>query len=1450
MGEASARDRHAPLDALLDLLRPLLPEAWRDDLTATVYAEGFSLRCRESDGREHVFDVQRAGTTAEGDPSYRAGAALRFSYTLPEAGPEAAARVAVYERVIAELAAREADLAAAFESVAAARAAQEAAHAASVATPDLSPPPPEPVPNEPAPNTPQTDAAAPLPNERPAPEALAALLTAALPEAWRHDVRATLTPDGFALRFRDDDGRAHLLDARHASPEAPALVTGRALALGATLVDAAVDDRALADAYRPVLEAIAAREDEILPWITASEAVDEPRATGTFESFLDERPAPEGLTARITNALPAHWRNALSVARVPQGFVLRFTDDAGHRHILEARTGEHPALVRGRALGFSYRAVEQGADEVSLVATYRAAMTALLAVEDELAPWIDDGPAPLPVTRATGTFEPFADESPAPDALVSLVSSALPEAWRNGLSVARFAGGLVVRATDASNARHIVEARTGEGDALVRGSSLGFSYRALDGGDETARADDYRAVLSALVAREADLAPWITDPAQRDEPHATGTFDALPDERPAPPALTHALTDALPAHWRHGVSASLIPDGFVLRFADEGGHRHILEARTGEGDALVRGSSLGFSYRTLDGDGDAVAVVASYRALLASLIEREAALTAWITPPAAPADEPRATGTFESFLDERPAPEELTARITNALPAHWRNALSVARVPQGFVLRFTDDAGHRHILEARTGEHPALVRGRALGFSYRAVEQGADEVSLVATYRAAMTALLAVEDELAPWIDDGPAPLPVTRATGTFEPFADESPAPDALVSLVSSALPEAWRNGLSVARFAGGLVVRATDASNARHIVEARTGEGDALVRGSSLGFSYRALDGGDETARADDYRAVLSALVAREADLAPWITDPAQRDEPHATGTFDALPDERPAPPALTHALTDALPAHWRHGVSASLIPDGFVLRFADEGGHRHILEARTGEGDALVRGSSLGFSYRTLDGDGDAVAVVASYRALLASLIEREAALTAWITPPAAPADEPRATGTFDVLPDESPAPEGLSATVIGALPAAWRAGATVARVPQGFVLRAVDEAGRRHILEARGDDPVALVRARRLGFSYRAVDGGDEVSAVASYRATMTALVALEDALLPWITDLPAAPPASALAPTPDEEPAPEGLHALASAALPASWRRGATTTRAPWGFVLRATDEHGGRHLFEARLGDAPALVRGRSLGFSTRADRDDRDDRAAHDASLAVMHALLEREDALLAWVVDPSRTHVATESVEARLTAREQLVALLPEAWRGEVAVHRHDGGAHIRAVSREGTVRTFELHRPEGSDPARFSFADAPRDAAERAAREALDAHASRFIDLLTTASRGDLWNDADDAPAGLTEKLSELLPAEVRAGLRVQAIPHGFCALLTDAQGTRHALEGRRVEAGLPALVRGARLGFSYLKVDPALDEVSAVRWYRTVFQSLVAHEGALADALDGR
>jgi hypothetical protein len=275
---------------------------------------------------------------------------------------------------------------------------------------------------------------------------LNAILRQALPEAWRHAAEATLIPEGLAFRFRDADGRLHALDARPRDIVPSALVTGNALGYSYTVVDPAVDDAVMLDEYRTVLTALAARENELLPWLTAPAEAPATAATLPWRGPQPgERPAPTELVSILRGELPEAWRHDLTVSLTQGGFVLRFVDDAGVHHALDAREirPESPTLVSGRTLAFSYLFVEGGAEETALAGEYRAVLSRLAAREGDLLPWIDptapgDGPSvTAPVSEQAA--EALPDEHPAHPALAAITPRLRCSSvnWTSALSAPR-----------------------------------------------------------------------------------------------------------------------------------------------------------------------------------------------------------------------------------------------------------------------------------------------------------------------------------------------------------------------------------------------------------------------------------------------------------------------------------------------------------------------------------------------------------------------------------------------------------------------------------------------------------------------------------------------------------------------------------------------------------------------------------------------------------------------------------------------------------------------------------------------------------------------------------------------------------------------------------------------------------------------------------------------------
>ena len=76
--------------------------------------------------------------------------------------------------------------------------------------------------------------------------------------------------------------------------------------------------------------------------------------------------------------------------------------------------------------------------------------------------------------------------------------------------------------------------------------------------------------------------------------------------------------------------------------------------------------------------------------------------------------------------------------------------------------------------------------------------------------------------------------------------------------------------------------------------------------------------------------------------------------------------------------------------------------------------------------------------------------------------------------------------------------------------------------------------------------------------------------------------------------------------------------------------------------------------------------------------------------------------------------------------------------------------------------------------------------------------------------------------------------------RSGVDVLLGVDDFALSFHDDANVRHLLEGRLLSSNLPALVRGEQLGFSYRKVDPALDESAMVPRYREALQTMRAQE----------
>lgn len=853
----------------------------------------------------------------------------------------------------------------------------------------------------------------------------------------------------------------------------------------------------------------------------------------------------------------------------------------------------------------------------------------------------------------------------------------------------------------------------------------------------------------------------------------------------------------------------------------------------------------------------------------------------------------------------------LNTLLLSLLPEAWRRDVTVTNSPQGFSLFFTDENGRRHHFEVGplgSGEtREALVLGESLGYGYLVVDPALDVALVVDRYREVLTGFAEAEYDLVAALlaaphdsseeqppQEGQGAAQAAPSTAGAEPFANELSASPELVSIVTRALPEAWRASLSVTLAPDGFVVRFTDGDGHRHALDARAlGEG-AFVRGQELGFSYTIVDTHvDEGRMLDAYRAALTELASHEQELLPWlhrVAPPAPVEEHAALRDFVPAADEYSAPERLVEVLTEALPEALRHDVVVKLEPGGLVLRCRDAEGGRHIFRASESKPDqpALVSGLTLGFSYLRADEAMQEHLVVGDYRSTLAVLVSREAEILPWLVVPAS-AGERDAVSVAGVIaeaaspyPNETPAPAELSRIVVASMPEAWRSQAVVSVVPGGFVLRFVDARGRKNLLDARPLHEGALVRGRELGFSYTVVDPAiDEQLAIDEYRAALTDLASHETELLPFIPVIEAPEPepevlplTGSMEPAIEEREAPAALIDLVRSLLPEEWRERLLVTLADGGFIARFYDTAGVGRAISARPiePEINALVSGKALGFSYL-----RVDAKSHDMVLAeeyraVLSSLVTRELEVSELVAasEPEVGRFGHAALGSRAFT-SFLVSLLPKGWREAIEVRfAPSEGYSLQCKGDDGEVHLFEAvfkNQPGARDDARYtvdgaecSYSMARGESPGETALEVLHKLKEAERDLLRVAEgsaepesdRARWENDYPDSMAAdgsLAGEVQKLLPEAWSHEVEVLRIPVGFAVTFHDGDGVRHLLEGRRLDAGFPCLIRGSSLGFAYRKVDPALDETLAVPKYREVLMGFASHDAALSAALAG-
>lgn len=345
-----------PADPLTELLCGLLPEQWRHDVTVTRYLLGFALHFRDAAGHQHTLEARAAHPD---DPALVVGPTLAYSYTQVEEALDLDVMLEEYRAALTTIAAREADILPRLEAPTGAQPVGEMA----------------------------------LPRPHSAGDDLVTLLRETLPEGWRHDVAVIVSKGSMLLTCRDAKGRQHVLDARPLNRDTPALVPGQTLGFSYTMVDPSLDGTSLIEEYRAVLTAMAAREADILPWLTeppAEVAAGDP-ALGAdpigLPGHRDQTMSEGALPARLLPLLPPDWREAVSVALISDGFAVSFADASGHQHMLEARSLDtgFPALMSGKHFGFSYFKIDPKLDEIAVVPKYREVLKRFIEQEGQIA---------------------------------------------------------------------------------------------------------------------------------------------------------------------------------------------------------------------------------------------------------------------------------------------------------------------------------------------------------------------------------------------------------------------------------------------------------------------------------------------------------------------------------------------------------------------------------------------------------------------------------------------------------------------------------------------------------------------------------------------------------------------------------------------------------------------------------------------------------------------------------------------------------------------------------------------------------------------------------------------------------------------------------------------------------------------------------------------------------
>lgn len=461
--------------------------------------------------------------------------------------------------------------------------------------------------------------------------------------------------------------------------------------------------------------------------------------------------------------------------------------------------------------------------------------------------------------------------------------------------------------------------------------------------------------------------------------------------------------------------------------------------------------------------------------------------------------------------------------------------------------------------------------------------------------------------------------------------------------------------------------------------------------------------------------------------------------------------------------------------------------------------------------------------------------------------------------------------------------LLALVQEILPAGWRHDLRVERASGCVFIRFRDEAGHQHAFDIRVPqaDVVATVEGQRLAYSYIEVDPEvDALDLLDAYRAALQSLAAHEEALSPFVLE--------PSLPRPDCTPAPPALRDALVAALPEGWRNNVVAFSTLDGFEIHFTDESGIPLALDGRYVDPAidAMVRGDRLAFAY-VIRDPRGDTFAwYERYREALKRFVANEPAIVA-ALDvalrrPAPRGVPDEAVEptpdipalvdAPAGLQTLLASLLPEAWRHDVRAYLIEEGFLVRFRDADGrSLRLDGQYLVNGTKALvrgqRLGFSHEGV-SAEVTPPPLMNAYAEVLRSF--AAHEGEIFAFLPPPPEvvggvprprrrrdprALSQSLVDLLRGALPEPWRADATAF-FTADTTislrarDEQGVLHAIQGDDLSRCPTTVVKGARIGFWYARLDPRLDEEAALPLYREIMGRLVAQEDEIvrqADAL---